>query len=151
VIYESIQQDSEWVELLNPSKVTALTSKFSHLLMKANVLSELFGDALFGDVGIKDMIKSFISPDIPKITEVEYIAGEKLVNKAESFLNQIQSKTKIIEDQLNDIETKKSELNSNIVLVNRLKDFDLDLLNETKHTFTVVGTIDIKSLDNLKK
>jgi V/A-type H+-transporting ATPase subunit I len=152
-ISDSIQQDPKWKELLNPSKVTDLTSKLSSLLMKASGLSELLGDALSGETGIKDMIKSFISPDIPKITEVEDVTGEELVNKAESFLDEVESQTKVVEDQLNDIETRKSELNSNIVLANQLKDFDFDLnlLNETKYTFTVVGRIDVESLDKFKK
>jgi V/A-type H+-transporting ATPase subunit I len=152
-VSESIQQDPEWEELLNPSKVTHLTSKLSSLLMKASGLSELLTDALSGDTGIKDLIKSFISPDMPKITEIENITGEELVKNAESFLDEVESQTKVIEDQLSDIETKKTELNSNIVLANKLKDFgiDLNLLNETKYTFTIVGRMDIELLDKFKK
>ncbi|MDR3291940.1 MAG: V-type ATP synthase subunit I [Methanobrevibacter sp.] len=152
-ISERIQQDPHWAELLNPSKVTALTGKISSLLMKCSGLSELLGDASSGDVGIKDMIKSFISPNIPKKTEVEVISSEKLVNKAESLLNEVESKTKVIEDQLNSIDNKKSELKSNKLLATKLKDLDIDLslLNETKYTFTVVGRIDAESVDNFKK
>ncbi|MDR2874097.1 MAG: V-type ATP synthase subunit I [Methanobrevibacter sp.] len=151
-ISESIQQDPKWGELLNHSKVTHLTSKLSSLLMKASGLSEVLTDALLGEVGIKDMIKSFISPEIPKITEVEDVIGEELVSKAESFLNEVESHTKVIEEKLTALENRKSEINSNIVLANKLKDFDFDLslLNETKYTFTVVGRIDKQSLDNFK-
>ncbi|MDR3222916.1 MAG: V-type ATP synthase subunit I [Methanobrevibacter sp.] len=152
-ISEYIQQDPHWAELLNPSKVTALTGRISSLLMKCSGLSELLGDASSGDVGIKDMIKSFISPNIPKKTEVEAISGEILVNKAESLLNEVESKTKVIEDQLNSIDNKKSELKSNKLLATKLKDLDIDLslLNETKYTFTIVGRINTESVDNFKK
>ncbi|MDR2624222.1 MAG: V-type ATP synthase subunit I [Methanobrevibacter sp.] len=152
-VSERIQQDPQLAELLNPSKVTALTGKISSLLMKCSGLSELLGDAISGDVGIKDMIKSFISPEIPKKTEVEVISSEKLVKKAESLLNEVEPQTKVIEDQLNSIDSKKSELKSNKILANKLKDLNIDLsiLGETKHTFTIVGRINAESLANFKK
>ncbi|MDR2830410.1 MAG: V-type ATP synthase subunit I [Methanobrevibacter sp.] len=152
-ISEQIQQDSQLAELLNPSKVTPLTGKISSLLMKCSGLSELLGDAISGHVGIKDMLKSFISPEIPKKTEIEPISGEELVNKAESLLNEVESQTKVIEDQLNSLDGRKSELKSNKLLANKLKGFDIDLslLNETKYTFTIVGRINAESVDNFKK
>ncbi|MDR1819909.1 MAG: V-type ATP synthase subunit I [Methanobrevibacter sp.] len=152
-ISERIQQDPQLSKLLNPSKVTDLTGKISSLLMKCSGLSELLGDSISNDVGVKDMLKSFISPNIPKKVEVQVISGEKLVNKAESFLDEIESQTKVIEDQLNSFDNRKSELNSNKLLATKLKDLDVDLslLNETKYTFTIVGRINAESVGNFKK
>lgn len=152
-ISERIQQDPQLTELLNPSKVTPLTGKISSLLMKCSGLSELLGDAISGDVGIKDIIKSFISPEIPIRTEVGVISGEELVNKAESLLGEVESQTKVIEDQLNSLDGRKNELKSNKLLANKLKGFDIDLslLNETKYTFTIFGRINAESVDDFKK
>ncbi|MDR1721600.1 MAG: V-type ATP synthase subunit I [Methanobrevibacter sp.] len=151
-ISERIQQDPQWAELLTPSKVTPLTGKISSLLMKTTGLSELLGEAISGEVGIKDMIKSFVSPEIPKKTEIPELTGEELVEKAESILNEVESQTKVIEDELNALDSRKSELLSNQSLATILKDLDLDLglLGDSNYTFTLVGRIGVESVEKFK-
>ncbi|KZX15884.1 V-type ATP synthase subunit I [Methanobrevibacter cuticularis] len=152
-ISERIQQNPEWANLLKPSKTPPLTGKLSSLLMKTTGLSELLGDTLSGETSIKDMIKSFISPDIPEKIEVEDIDGESLIVKAEDLLHKVESQTKVIEDQLNALSSRKSELRSNESLARELSNFDIDLalLNDSNYTSTIVGRMDVESSEKFKK
>ena len=103
-ISERIQQDPKLAELLaellKPSKVTPHTGKISSLLMKTSGISDLLGDALSEGRGMKDMLMSFISPDLPVPKEVEDVDTESLIAYAESTLSQVEGETKGIEDKL---------------------------------------------------
>ena len=55
-VSERIQQDSELAELLRPSKVSPYTGKISSLLMKVTGISDLFGDALTENLGLKSKL-----------------------------------------------------------------------------------------------
>ena len=96
-ISDSIQQDPELAELVTPSKASAFTGKLSSLLMKTSAISELLGNSLSEGHGIKDTIKSFISPEMPIQKEVGDLDTEALINKAEDLLAQVESETKVIE------------------------------------------------------
>ena len=152
-VSERIQQNPEWTNLLQPSKITPLTGRLSSLLMKTTGLSELLGDALTGDVGMKDMLKSFISPEIPEKTEVESIGAEDLIIKAENLLDKVESQTKVIEDRKNALSSKKSELTSYGDIANKVSKLDIDLaiLDDTKYTSTIVGRINAESATKFKE
>ena len=152
-VSERIQQNPEWADILQPSKITPLTGRLSSLLMKTTGLSELLGDALTGDVGMKDMIKSLISPEIPEKKEIESIGTENLIIKAESLLDKVESQTKVIEDRKNVLSSKKSELISYENIANKMSNVDIDLaiLNDTKYTSTIVGRINAESATKFKE
>ncbi|KZX14945.1 V-type ATP synthase subunit I [Methanobrevibacter filiformis] len=152
-VSERIQQDSEWAELLKPSKATPLTSHLSSLLMRTSGIFDLFTNALAEDQGIKGLIKSFVNPDVPEKKEVEDLDSESLIKKAENLLDELEPNIKAVESQLNILNSKKSELESNKDLANVLKkfDFDLALLNDSKYTSTIVGRIDVESAEEFKK
>ena len=99
-ISERIQQDPKLAELLKPSKVTPHTGKLSSLLMKTSGISDLLGDALSEGRGMKELIMSFISPDLPVPKEVEDVDTESLIAYAESTLSQVEGETKGIENKL---------------------------------------------------
>ena len=146
-ISESIQQDPELAELLTPSKASPYTGKVSSLLMKTSGISYLLGDALSEGRGMKDMIMSFISPDLPVPKEVEDVDTESLIAYAESTLSQVEGETKGIEEKLAALDSEEAVLESNKALANKLKNLDMDLglLSDSQHTSTIVGRIDAVS------
>lgn len=149
---ESIQQDPELAEMVTPSKATPLTGKISSLLMKANGISDLFGNSLSEGHGLKDKLMSFISPDIPTPREVEDLETEAFLEKAEETLNKVEAKTSIIEGKLAALDSEVSELKSNKSLANNLNNFDMDLalLKDSKYTSVTVGRIDAESASEIK-
>lgn len=149
---ESIQQDPELAEMVTPSKATPLTGKISSLLMKANGISDLFGNSLSEGHGLKDKLMSFISPDIPTPREVEDLETEAFLEKAEETLNKVEAKTSVIEGNLAALDSEVSELKSNKSLANNLNNFDMDLalLKDSKYTSVTVGRIDAESASEIK-
>ncbi|MCL2156475.1 MAG: V-type ATP synthase subunit I [Methanobrevibacter sp.] len=152
-ISESIQQDPKWKQVLKPSKASPNTGKISSLLMKTTGISETFGDVLTEKVSIKDMVMSFVKPDIPAKKEVENIDTDGLISRAESILEKVESQTKILEEKLSTLDTEKSELESNKILANELTNFDIDLalLTDTKYTSSFLGRINVESALKFKK
>ncbi len=151
-ISERIQQDPEWKQLLKPSKATPKTGKISSLLMKTTGISETFGDILSEKVGIKDMVMSFIKPNVPVKKEVENLDTDDLIVRAESILEEVESKTKVLEEKLSTLDSEKNEFESNISLAKELSDFDINLalLNDTNFTSTLVGKINVESASKFK-
>ena len=151
-ISERIQQDPKLAELLKPSKVTPHTGKLSSLLMKTSGISDLLGDALSEGRGMKDLIKSFISPDLPVPKEVEDVDTESLIAYAESTLSLVEGETKGIENKLAALDSEESKLESNKDLAEKLKplDMDLGLLRDSKYTSTIVGRITAESAQKFK-
>ena len=151
-ISERIQQDPKLAELLKPSKVTPHTGKLSSLLMKTSGISDLLGDALSEDRSMKELIMSFISPDLPVPKEVEDVDTESLIAYAESTLSQVEGETKGIENKLAALDSEESKLESNKDLAEKLKplDMDLGLLSDSKYTSTIVGRITAESAQKFK-
>ncbi len=151
-ISDSIQQDPELAELVTPSKASAFTGKLSSLLMKTNNISELLGNSLSEGHGIKDTLKSFISPEIPVPREVDNLDTEELINKAENILIQVESETKVIEGKFSALDSETSVLNSNKNLAKNLYSLDMDLalLKNSKLTSITVGRINAESASEIE-
>ena len=151
-ISDSIQQDPELAELVTPAKATPYTGKLSSLLMKTNGISELLGNSLSEGHGLKDTLKSFISPDLPVQKEFEALETEEFIKYAEDTLAQVESKTSVIEGKLSALDAETSELQSNKSLANRLSNFDMNLadLKDSKYTSTTVGRINAESTSEIK-
>jgi V/A-type H+-transporting ATPase subunit I len=151
-ISESIQQDPELADLVDPAKATPYTGKLSSLLMKTNGISELLGNSLSEGHGLKDKLMSFVSPDLPVQKEVEALDTEAFIEKAEDTLAQVEAKTSVIEGKLTALDTETSELKSNKSLANRLSNFDMNLadLKDSKYTSTTVGRIDAESTSEIE-
>jgi len=151
-ISDSVQQDPELAELVTPAKATPYTGKLSSLLMKTNGISELLGNSLSEGHGLKDLVKSFISPDVPIQKEVEALDTEAFIKKAEDTLSQVEAKTSVIEGKLSALDAETSELKSNKSLANRLSNFDMNLadLKDSKYTSTMIGRINAESTSEIK-
>ncbi|WP_299525176.1 V-type ATP synthase subunit I [uncultured Methanobrevibacter sp.] len=151
-ISDSVQQDPELAELVTPSKASAFTGKISSLLMKTSAISELLGNSLSEGHGIKDTLKSFISPEMPIQKEVEDLDTEALLNKAEDILAQVESETKVIEGKFSALDSETSVLTSNKSLANRLYNLNMDLalLRDSKYTSITVGRINAESASEIE-
>jgi V/A-type H+-transporting ATPase subunit I len=152
-VSERIQQDPKTAELLKPSKVTPYTGKISSLLMKTTSISELLGEALTVNTGLKGKLKGFISPQLPNIYDVEEMDTETLIKHAESVLAEVEPQTKEVEDKIAALDSEKSSLESHINVANKLKglDLDLSLLQDSNHTSSLVGRMDVESIEEYKK
>lgn len=151
-VSESIQQDPELAELLTPAKASSHAGKLSSLLMKTNGISELLGNSISEGHGFKDVLMSFISPDMPIQKEVEDLDTEAFIAKAEEVLAQVESKTSVIEGKLSTLDAETSELKSNKSLATKLSkiDIDLALLKDSKYTSITVGRINVESASEIK-
>ena len=151
-ISDRIQQDPDLADKVVPSKATSQTGKLSSLLMKTSGISELLGNSLSEDHGLKDKLMSFIKPDMPVQLEVEKLSTEELIKKAEATLAQVEAKTSVIEGKLSALDAETSALQSNKSLAEKLSNLDMDLalLQDSKFTSTIVGRINVESASEIK-
>jgi len=148
-ISERIQQDAEWKLILNPSKATQYTSKISSLLMKTTGIVDFLGTVSKSDQSILDTIKGFISPEVPPKMEVQELDTEKLIEKAESLLGEVEIKTKALEESLSQLDSEKNELNNAVNVAQKLEKFDIDLgdLEKTRYTSVIAGKLSSEVYD----
>ena len=148
-ISERIQQDAEWKLILNPSKATQYTSKISSLLMKTTGIVDFLGTVSKSDQSILDTIKGFISPEVPPKMEVQELDTEKLIEKAESLLGEVEIKTKALEESLSQLDSEKNELNNAVNVAQKLEKFDIDLgdLEKTRYTSVIAGKLSSEAYD----
>ena len=151
-VSERIQQDPKVAELLRPSKVSEYTGKVSSLLMKVSGISDLFGDALSEESSLKEKISGIISPEIPVKKEVQDLDTEALIKHAESVLSEVEPETMEVENKLASLDSEKSSLESNIVTAEKLSNlnFDLSLLQDSRHTSSFVGRMSVESVENYR-
>ena len=135
-----------------PSKATSQTGKLSSLLMKTSGISELLGNSLSENHGLKDLVMSFIKPDIPVPQLVDNYTTDELIKYAEEVLTQVEAKTSVIEGKLSALDTEISALQSNKSLAIKLSNLDMDLalLNDSQFTSTIVGRINVESASEIK-
>lgn len=151
-ISDCIQQDPELAEMVTPSKAAPQTGKLSSLLMKTSGISELLGNSLSENHGLKDLIMSFIKPDIPVPQLVNNYTTDELIKYVEEVLAQVEAKTSVIEGKLSALDTETSALQSNKSLAIKLSNLDMDLalLNDSQFTSTIVGRINVESASEIK-
>ncbi len=146
-ISERIQQDVEWAQILRPSKVTEYTGKISSLLMKTTGILDFLETVASEGAGLLETVKSFISPEISSKREVEDLGAKSLLEKAETILDKVETKTKIIEEKLVEIDAEKNENISALDLPQKLINFDIDFddIKQSKYVTAIAGEISTKS------
>ena len=151
-ISERIQQDAEWRQILKPSHVSPYTGKIASLLMKTSGTVDFLKSVRRTEGGILPMVKGLINPPPINKIEVEHLNVQELIKKAEKNLEEVESKTKPLEDKLNELDLEKTKLKNAQKGAKNLIDFDVDLadLGESNHIFTVAGRVANDSYDRLK-
>jgi V/A-type H+/Na+-transporting ATPase subunit I len=152
-ISERIQQDAEWKQILKPSHATPFLGKISSLLMKITGTADFLDSVSKKDEGILTIVKGFINPPSIEKKEVEQIDVEKLLSNAKDVLNQVESKTKPLEEKLNELETKHLRLTNAINVAENLIKFDVNIgdLAETKYISVIAGKIALDSYEQFKE
>ena len=152
-ISERIQQDAEWKQILNPSHATPFLGKISSLLMKTTGTADFLDSVSRKDERILTMAKGFINPPPVEKKEVEDLEVEELFEKAEGILNQVETKTKPLEEKLTELETERSRLINAIKVAENLIKFDADLadLSEPKYVSVIAGKIALESFEQFKE
>ncbi|MEN6329342.1 MAG: V-type ATP synthase subunit I [Methanobacteriaceae archaeon] len=151
-ISERIQQDAEWRQILKPSGTSPFTGKISSLLMKTTGTLDFLRSVEKKEKGILPMVKGFINPPPIEKVNVDPLEVQDLIEDAENTLETVSSKTKPLEEKLNQLDIRKSELENALKVSQNLInfDFDLSLLEESDYVSYFAGKISSESYDTFK-
>ncbi|MGB7970310.1 MAG: V-type ATP synthase subunit I, partial [Methanobacterium sp.] len=151
-ISERIQEDAEWKQILKPSHATPFLGKISSLLMKTTGIADFLGTVAKKDTGILTLAKGFVNP--PKIEKrhVEDLGVKDLLDNAEKILDQVETKTKPLEDKVSALDAEHAKLTNAIKVAKNLSNFDFDLgnLEGSEYTSVISGKIALDSYDQFK-
>ena len=151
-ISERIQEDAEWKQILKPSHATPFLGKISSLLMKTTGIADFLGTVAKKDTGILTLAKGFVNP--PKIEKrhVEDLGVKDLLDNAEKILDQVETKTKPLEDKVSALDAEHAKLTNAIKVAKNLSKFDFDLgnLEGSEYTSVISGKIALDSYDQFK-
>jgi V/A-type H+/Na+-transporting ATPase subunit I len=152
-ISERIQQDAEWRQILKPSGSSPFTGKISSLLMKTTGTLDFLKSMEKKEKGILPMVKGFVNPPPIEKVNVDTLEVKDLIEDAEHTLEEVGSKTKPLEENLNQLDIRKSELENALKVSQNLInfDFDLSLLEESDYVSYFAGKISSESYDNFKE
>ncbi len=148
-ISERIQQDAEWRQILKPSSTSPFTGKISSLLMKTSGTVDFLKSMAKKEKGILPLVKGFINPPPIKKVEVETLDTEELIQKAERLLGEVESQTKPREEKINQLDSRKTELENALRVAGNLSNFDVDLglLEESDYVSVIAGKLSSETYD----
>jgi len=151
-ISERIQQDAEWRQILKPSGTSPFTGKISSLLMKTAGTLDFLKSMEKKEKGILPMVKGFISPPPIEKVDIEALEVQDLIVNADKTLAEVASKTKPLEEKLNQLDNRKSELENALKVSQNLLNFDVDLslLEGSDYVSYFAGKISSESFDTFK-
>ncbi|WJI09837.1 V-type ATP synthase subunit I [Methanobacterium sp. CWC-01] len=151
-ISERIQQDAEWRQILKPSGTSPFTGKISSLLMKTTGTLDFLKSMEKKEKGILPMVKGFISPPPIEKVDIEELEVQDLIEDADKTLAEVASKTKPLEEKLNQLDNRKSELENALKVSQNLLNFDVDLsfLEGSDYVSYFAGKISSESFDTFK-
>ncbi|WP_321422490.1 V-type ATP synthase subunit I [uncultured Methanobacterium sp.] len=151
-ISERIQQDAEWGQILKPSSASPFTGKISSLLMKTSGTADFLKSVARKEKGILPLVKGFINPPPIEKVEVEALSVQELIQKAEKILGEVEAQTKPKEEKINQLDSRKTELENAVKVAENLSNFDVDLglLEESDYVSFISGRISTESYDEFK-
>jgi len=151
-ISERIQEDAEWKQILKPSHATPFLGKISSLLMKTTGLADFLETVAKKDSGILTLAKGFVNPPRIEKKHVEDLSVNELLDNAEDILEQVEAKTKPLDEKLSELDSERAKLTNAINVAKNLTNFDFDLGNLEGSTYISVisGKIALNSYDQFK-
>ncbi len=151
-ISERIQEDAEWKQILKPSHATPFLGKISSLLMKTTGLADFLDTVAKKDSGILTLAKGFVNPPRIEKRQVEDLSVNEILDNAEDILDQVETKTKPLEDKLSELDAERAKLTNAIYVANNLINFDFDLgnLEGSEYTSVISGKIALSSYEQFK-
>ena len=151
-ISERIQEDAEWKQILKPSHATPFLGKISSLLMKTTGLSDFLETVGRKDTGILTLAKGFVNPPRIEKRQVEDLKVNELLDNAENILDQVETKTKPLEEKVSELDAEYAKLRNAINVSKNLAKFDFDLgnLEGSEYTSVIAGKIALDSYEQFK-
>jgi V/A-type H+-transporting ATPase subunit I len=151
-ISERIQEDAEWKQILKPSHATPFLGKISSLLMKTTGIADFLGTVAKKDSGILTLAKGFVNPPRIEKKQVEDLNVSELLDNAEKILDQVEAKTKPLEEKVSALDAEHAKLTNAIKVAKNLAKFDFDLgnLEGSEYTSVISGKIALSSYDQFK-
>ncbi len=151
-ISERIQEDAEWKQILKPSHATPFLGKISSILMKTTGMADFLESVSIKDKGILTLAKSFVNPPRIEKKEVENLNPDELLENAEDTLNRVETKTKPLEEKINELDAKNSRLTNAIKVAQNLIKFNFEFgdLADSKYVSIVSGKISLDSYEQFK-
>ena len=152
-ISERIQQDAEWRQILKPSGASPFTGKISSLLMKTTGALDFLKSMERKEKGILPMVKGFVNPPPIEKMNVEILGVQDLIDDTENILEDVGSKTRPLEEKLNQLDIRKSEVENALKVSQNLINFDIDLslLGESDYVSYFAGKISSEFMIPLRK
>jgi len=132
-------ESPEWAQLLenHPSdpairQITAQVMSFNKILDFFDAVSPLSEDNFF---------KMVFSPSPPKVIAAEKVYGTKLLERADSLLEEVNAAVKGPEEQLNRATSEIGELSAKVESLEKIRDFRVDLADvvKTDHLNVLIG------------
>lgn len=139
-------KDLEWREILKPSKVGPQITEIISFLMRITTITDFWKSVQSKKVSPLDLIAGFIAPEIPEKKEVESLTREQILGNAKDILEKVESRTKTIQQRLDDIESLKIQLETDFKSAMNLEFLDLDIsdLKDTAHTIIITGKLNLE-------
>jgi V/A-type H+-transporting ATPase subunit I len=102
---------------------------------------------------LKDTIKGFINPPVFDKREVEDLDSEALIERAESLLSEVESKTKVFEGKLASLDSEKTEIDTALSVSEKLINFDVDFadLESSKYIFVMAGKMPLDQFNEFQE
>lgn len=152
-ISERIQHDAEWRQIMKPSKATAYTGKISSLQMKTAGIIDFLKSAERKEESMLKSILSMINPKVPEKREVEQLDAPDLIEHTENLLQDVEGKTKSIEEKIAQLDTEKNENVNALSVANKLKCFDIDFsdIKDSRYISAIAGKIPAQAFEEFKK
>jgi V/A-type H+-transporting ATPase subunit I len=133
----------DYIELLSSSRASGIGSEFADLEMQINKLIEILGKAKEAEAGgMKQEMKNFLSPPIPKKIEVSPKSAQKAKDGAEALLFDLEPKITMIERKLEEITEEMASLTDHKKQISQMASFDFPLkyLGESEYIIIRAGT-----------
>ncbi len=152
-ISEGIREDVEWREILKPSSVSPHTSNIISFLARITNITEFWDSIETEKVSPLMLLKSFINPEIPEKTEIKDSNREEILENSDDLLDKVESRTVIIQQRLEELESNRIQLESDYNSAKNLEFLDIDIsdLIDTDFTYIITGRISLETYENFKK
>jgi len=148
-----VEEDAEWREILKPSGVSPHSSNIISFLTRITNITEFWANLKTEKVSPLKLLKSFINPEIPEKIEIKESNMEEILENAEDLLNKVESRTLIIQQRLEELESLRIQLDANYNSAKYLEFLDIDIsyLVDIDYTYIITGRISLEIYEKFKK
>jgi len=150
---ERVREDIEWSEIFKPSRTGPHTAELTSLLLRLTNITDFWSTVKKEKVSPIQLIEGFISPKIPEKKKIEKLDKEQILENANLFLDEVESRTQTIQKRLEELESQKIQLESDFNSLKNLEFLDLHMtdLIDTDHTSIISGKVALEVYSKFRK